>query len=116
MRRGGRIEGQPGAWVQPDKELVFHFEGRELRALEGDTIASALAANGQHLLSRSFKYHRPRGLKSLAGSEANGLVQLPGSGNVCADRQPLEAGMRVSAQNTLGSLRFDLGAMIQWFS
>ncbi|MGA0264550.1 MAG: 2Fe-2S iron-sulfur cluster-binding protein [Lysobacterales bacterium] len=116
MKRGGRIEGQTGAWVRPDRELVFHFEGRELRALEGDTIASALAANGQHLLSRSFKYHRPRGLMSLAGSEANGLVQLPGSGNVCADRQPLEAGMRVSAQNTLGSLRFDLGAMIQWFS
>ena len=43
MKRGGRIEGQTGAWVRPDRELVFHFEGRELRALEGDTIASALA-------------------------------------------------------------------------
>ncbi|NIM69103.1 MAG: FAD-dependent oxidoreductase [Xanthomonadales bacterium] len=110
------MSGQAGAWVRPERGLTFRFEGRDIPALEGDTIASALAANGQYLLSRSFKYHRPRGPLSLAGHEANCLVQLPGAANVCADQRAVESGMRVRAQNTLGTLRWDLGAVLQWFS
>jgi sarcosine oxidase subunit alpha len=110
------MEPDRGSWTDPDQRITFRFEGRTIEARAGDTIASALAANGRYVLSRSFKYHRPRGPLSLAGNEANCLVQVGGEANVPADLQDVAPDMRVSAQNTLGSLKWDFGAVIQWFS
>ena len=99
-----------GAFIDRTKPLTFTFQGWRYGAFEGDTIASALAANGVRVLSRSFKYHRPRGIVSLAGCEANTLVEINGIPNVFAERHLLSNGDRVRAQNYLGSLRFDLHA------
>ncbi|MGF1626885.1 MAG: glycine cleavage T C-terminal barrel domain-containing protein, partial [Alphaproteobacteria bacterium] len=73
----------------------------------GDSIASALMGAGVRVLSRSFKYHRPRGVLTMAGQDANTLVQLPGAPNVLADRTPVREGLEVRGQNYRGSLEND---------
>ena len=55
-----------GAWTHPGEPLAFRFDGRALQGLRGDTLASALLANGVRLVGRSFKYHRPRGIITAA--------------------------------------------------
>lgn len=110
-----RLPAPFGHRIDRKKPLAFTFEGRAYSGFEGDTIASALAANGQWMLSRSFKYHRPRGVLSMAGSEANTLVQLPDDPNVAADLAALESGMEVTAQNVNGSLAHDCDAIIDRF-
>jgi sarcosine oxidase subunit alpha len=99
-----------GEFIDRTRPLTFLFQGRRYGAFKGDTIASALAGNGVRVLSRSFKYHRPRGIVSLAACEANTLVEVNGIPNVFAERHLLSDGDRVRAQNYLGSLRFDLHA------
>ncbi len=76
--------------------------------MEGDTIASALHASGVSVLSRGFKYHRPRGLLCCAGRCPNCLVDVDGVPNVRACVQPVKADMRVRSQNAWPSLRWDL--------
>lgn len=105
-----------GSAIDRSRPLDFTFEGVAVTGLAGDTIASALAANGQWALSRSFKYHRPRSLLGHGLNEAAGLVQLPGEPNVDADTRLLEAGMAVRAQNVAGSLRHDRGAVVGKFA
>ena len=63
-----RLNAPFGTRINQDNTLRFTFEGRTFEGFEGDTIASALAANNQWMLSRSFKYHRPRGVMSMAGA------------------------------------------------
>ncbi|EJT00862.1 2Fe-2S iron-sulfur cluster-binding protein, partial [Rhizobium sp. CCGE 510] len=63
-----------GLLIDPSKTIKFTFDGREYEGVAGDTIASALAANGEWILSRSFKYHRPRGVLTMAAQDANTLV------------------------------------------
>ncbi|MFO1147460.1 MAG: 2Fe-2S iron-sulfur cluster-binding protein [Alsobacter sp.] len=101
-----------GSRIDRSRPVRFTFEGRAYEGFEGDCIASALAGAGQWLLSRSFKYHRPRGLMSLAGAEANALVQLPSEPNVAADLAPVSDGMVVTAQNVNGSLDKDRDAVL----
>ena len=60
--------------LTPAKTARFTFDGKPFSGLEGDTLASALLANGVHLLGRSFKYHRPRGILSAGAEEPNALV------------------------------------------
>ena len=86
------------------------------QGLQGDSIASALLANGRFLISRSFKYHRPRGPLTMAGQDANSLVQLPQEPNVLADAHALSAGLQVTAQNVNGSLDNDRDAYLGKFS
>src|SRR5215475_2164683 len=105
-----RLPPQPGEIIDRMQTLDFTFEGRRCAAYAGDTIASALAANGVRLLSRSFKYHRARGIVSLAGCEANTLVAVNGVPNVLAERHHLRDGDCVRAQNYSGSLAFDWNA------
>ena len=105
-----------GSRIDRSRPVSFTFEGRRLEGLAGDSIASALAANGQWVLSRSFKYHRPRGAWSLAGAEASTLVQLPHEPNVAAELTPLAEGMAVTAQNVAGSLARDRDAVIGRFA
>ena len=105
-----------GLLVDQSRPVDFTFEGRSYRGFEGDVIASALAGCGEWLLSRSFKYHRPRGILSMAGHDANTLVQLPDEPNVLADRHCIAPGLEISGQNYRGSLAHDRGASLRLFS
>ena len=105
-----------GLLITPDAPVTFSFEGKEYQGLKGDTLASALLANGQWLQSRSFKYHRPRGPLSLAGQDANTLVQLGADPNVLADRTPLTEGLAATGQNYVGSLEKDRDSTLGRFS
>lgn len=107
-----RLPAPWGTRIDRNRPVSFSFEGKTHNGLAGDVIASALAANGQWMLSRSFKYHRPRGLMSMAGAEADTLVQLPGNPNVLADRHPVTDGLTVTAQNVNGSLARDRDAVM----
>lgn len=113
-----RLPPPMGNLVDCQAPLTFTFEGIRYGAFAGDTVASALSANGVRILSRSFKYHRPRGIVSLAASEANTLVEVNGVPNVFAEQHRLCEGDDIRAQNYFGSLSFDLSAWIgtfDWF-
>ena len=103
-----RLPPSPGQRVDRDRPVTFKFDGKEVVALEGDTIGSALAADGQKVLSRSFKYHRPRGLLCCAGQCPNCLVDVDGWPGVRACTEPVREGMRVEPMNARPSLRFDV--------
>ena len=111
-----RLASPAGLLVNHERPIRFHFEGKPYTGLAGDSVASALAANGVWLLSRSFKYHRPRGARSFAGMEADTLVQIGRSPNVFADLCPLEENMEITAQNYSGSLQRDYSSWRSWFS
>jgi sarcosine oxidase, subunit alpha len=109
-----RIAGQ--GRLTPAKTLRFTFDGQQLTGLEGDTLASALLANGIHLVGRSFKYHRPRGILSAGAEEPNALVGVERDAtrktpNVRATVQELYDGLKVNSQNRWPSLSFDVGAV-----
>ncbi len=98
----------PGCLVDPGRPLVFSFEGREISALEGQSIAAALYAAGVRIFSRSFKYHRPRGLLCLSGDCPNCLMQVDDVPNVRTCVEPVRPGMIVQSQNAWPSLNFDV--------
>ncbi len=106
-----RLPPQPGEWIDRSRPLEFRFEGQPLRGCAGDVIASALLANGVRVLGRSFKYHRPRGLVSLAGHDANAMFTDGVRTNLRGAGTPLEAGMELRAVNTVGGVRRD---RLQW--
>ncbi len=104
-----------GGLVDRTRVLHFTFDGERLAGLEGDTLASALLANGRHLVARSFKYHRPRGVLTAGAAEPNALVTL-GAGdravpNTRATQVALGEGLEATSQNRWPSLRHDLGAL-----
>ncbi|HMJ95419.1 MAG TPA: 2Fe-2S iron-sulfur cluster-binding protein, partial [Thermoleophilaceae bacterium] len=103
-----RLPEQRGERIERDSELAFTFDGKNIAALEGDTIGSALFASGQRTFSRSFKYHRPRGLLCCAGQCANCLVQVDGAPGVRACTEPVREGMKVEHMNASPSLDFDV--------
>lgn len=111
-----RLAPPMGCLIDRKQPISFEFEGQKVSGFAGDCIASALAGEQQYLISRSFKYHRPRGLLSMAGHDSNTLVQLPDEPNVLADRHPISEGLQVSAQHYSGSLKRDYDAMQGWFS
>jgi sarcosine oxidase, subunit alpha len=111
-----RLPAPMGLLIDRDQPLAFRFDGNDHQGFAGDSIASALLANGRWLLSRSFKYHRPRGPLTMAGQDANTLVQLPDEPNVLADAHPLSAGLEVTGQNFNGSLDNDRDAYLGKFS
>src|SRR5450830_2111586 len=98
MNSSNRLPAPMGLLIDRDQPLDFSFDGKSYQGFKGDSIASALLANGRLLLSRSFKYHRPRRPLTMAGQDANSLVQLPREPNVLADAYPLEAGLEVQGQ------------------
>jgi len=110
-----RLPPSPGERLDRSRTIAFSFEGQLVEGYAGDTIASALAASGRWVLSRSFKYRRPRGILTMAGHDANTLVQLPDEPNVLADLRPIAPGMTVMGQNYDGSLDHDRGAWIERF-
>ncbi|MGE3389476.1 MAG: 2Fe-2S iron-sulfur cluster-binding protein [Gammaproteobacteria bacterium] len=111
-----RLSPQPGEWIDRTRTLPFSFEGRAFEGFAGDTVTSALLANGQRLLGRSFKYHRPRGVLSAANHDANVLLQTADRLNVRGDVEPLVAGESYVAVNTLGGLARDRARWLEWLS
>jgi len=102
--------------LTPARSLRFSFDSRIYAGLEGDTLASALLANGIHLAGRSFKYHRPRGILSAGAEEPNALVGIRRDAtrttpNVRATVQELYDGLAAVSQNRWPSLSFDIGAV-----
>ena len=114
MSGANRIAG--AGRLTPAKTVRFTFDGEIYTALEGDTLASALIANGVHLMGRSFKYHRPRGVLGAGPEEPNALMgierdrarQQP---NVRATVQEVFEGMKATSQNRWPSLAVDVGAV-----
>ncbi|HVI51020.1 MAG TPA: FAD-dependent oxidoreductase [Candidatus Sulfotelmatobacter sp.] len=111
-----RLPAPWGRRIDRSKVVRFTFDGQEVSGYEGDTIASALAANDRWVLSRSFKYHRPRGMISAAGLEANSLVQVGDQPNVPSDMRPIADGLAVSAVNTFGTADKDWGRVLEKLS
>ncbi len=102
-----RLAPVPGEWIDRSRPLDFHFEGDRYSGFVGDTVSSALIANGVRLLGRSFKYHRARGVMTMANHDANVLLQAGQRLNVRGDVEQLKAGRVYTAVNTLGGLRHD---------
>ena len=111
-----RLPSPYGTLINREKPIQFEFESKTYNGFQGDTIASALTANNQTLLSRSFKYHRPRGALTMAGQDANTMVQLPSNPNALADRELISEGLKVTGQNYSGSLEKDRGQWLGLFS
>jgi len=108
LATGGRL-------LNKSKPLSFTFNGKQMRGYEGDTLASALLANDQVLVGRSFKYHRPRGIVTSGPEEPNGLVGLGQEGrfepNARVTTTELFEGLEAASQNHWPSLEFDVGAL-----
>ena len=80
-----RLPRKSSEWIDRSNRIKFRFENKEIMAFKGDSITSALIANGEKILGRSFKYHRPRGFVSLANHDANVMLQSEDSTNIRAD-------------------------------
>jgi sarcosine oxidase subunit alpha len=114
--RGGKLRTAVGGRVDRTRVLNFTFDGRPYTGLQGDTLASALLANGVHLVGRSFKYHRPRGIFSAGTEEPNALIGVRRDAaryvpNLRATQIELYAGLQAESQNRWPSLDFDVGAV-----
>ncbi len=105
----------PAQVIDHEHTLSFTFAGERIPARAGDTIASALYAAGRRTFSRSFKYHRPRGLLCGAGQCPNCLMNVDGTPSVRACTEPVRQGMRVQPQNVWPSLKHDLLSVIDRF-
>jgi NADPH-dependent 2,4-dienoyl-CoA reductase/sulfur reductase-like enzyme len=111
-----------GGRIDRSRPITFTWDGKPLLGFVGDTLASAMMANGEKILARSFKYHRPRGIMS-AGVEESGAIVSVGSGNrhepnVKATTQELFQGLVANGQNAWPSVRNDVGAvngLFGWF-
>jgi sarcosine oxidase subunit alpha len=113
LPEGGRVDRR--------RPLRFTFDGRSYEGLPGDTLASALLANGVHLVGRSFKYHRPRGIMTAGPEEPSALVtvcrdQARTTPNLRATQVELYDGLRAVSQNRWPGLGFDLGRLAEAFS
>jgi sarcosine oxidase subunit alpha len=108
-----RLDPQQGEVIDRGRTLSFTWNGRPATGHPGDSIASALAAAGERVFSRSFKYHRPRGLLTASYHDPGCILQVDDEPNVRAAHRRVAEGMRVSSQNTWPSLRFDLKAVNQ---
>ncbi|MEH6773611.1 MAG: sarcosine oxidase subunit alpha family protein [Cereibacter changlensis] len=108
-----RIDGK--GLVDRAAPLSFRFDGQALTGFKGDTLASALLANGVKLVGRSFKYHRPRGILTAGSEEPSALVEIlegnQQTPNVRATVQELHEGLVARSQNRWPSLKYDLLAV-----
>jgi methylglutamate dehydrogenase subunit C len=109
-----------GGLIDRDKTLNFKFDGRSYQGHPGDTLASALLANGVRLMGRSFKYHRPRGPLTAGSEEPNAIVELRNGAhqepNTRATTSELFDGLTARSQNRFPSLAFDAMAINDLFS
>ena len=103
-----RLEHLPTLRIDPSVTLPLHYRGKTRYGVSGDTVATALFADGVRIFGRSLKYHRPRGLYSLDGECANTTMAVDGVPNVRTETTPLVSGMRVAVQNVMGFPEFDV--------
>ena len=105
-----RIAGK--GLIDRTKPVTFTFDGKAYSGFQGDTLASALMANGVRLVGRSFKYHRPRGILTAGPEEPNAMVEVLDGGsqspNTRATVQEIYDGMAAQSQNRWPSLRYDI--------
>ncbi len=111
---------EKGGRIDRSATINFKFDGKKLKGFSGDTLASALLANNEITIGRSFKYHRPRGILSAGIEEPNGLFTI-GRGakeqpNAISTVLELTSGLDARSQNAWPNPRFDLMAVNQWFS
>ena len=107
MSVASRLPEPWGLYLDRARRIGFRFEGRVHEGFAGDTLASVLLAEGCDVLSRSFKYHRPRGPLTMRGLDSNAYVQVGDEPNVMADRLRLRDGLVAEGQNYRGSLERD---------
>src|ERR1700728_1418961 len=103
-----RLAPQPGERIDRSKTISFTFDGKQVEALEGDTIGSALYAAGQRTFSRSFKYHRRRGLMCVAGQCPNCICSVDGAPGARMCPEPAREGLVVEHVNATPSLEHDV--------
>ena len=111
-----RIPKQAKEWLNRNKKINFTFEGEAFTAFEGDTISSALWAAEQKVLGRSFKYHRPRGILSLANHDINVMLTDGTDTNMRGDIVEVKDGMALYAVNTIGGVKKDKNSYIDSIS
>ena len=107
--------------IDQTNRISFKFDGKTYFGFKGDTLASALLSNGIHLVGRSFKYHRPRGIMSCGTEEPNAICQIYGDTdltepNVRATEIELYEGLEANSQNCWPSVNFDIGAINNFIS
>ena len=105
-----------GILIDRNQPVTFQFDQQTFQGYAGDSIASALIANQRWIMSRSFKYHRPRAPLTMAGQDANTLIQLPQEPNVLADSTEIAAHLSAMGQNYAGSFMKDSDAFLGKFS
>ncbi|TPI59593.1 sarcosine oxidase subunit alpha [Mesorhizobium sp. B3-1-3] len=109
-----------GGLIDRSAALNFRFDGKTFSGFKGDTLASALVANGVKLVGRSFKYHRPRGILTVGSEEPNALVELRSGArreaNTKATTAELYEGLEAASQNRWPSLNFDVMSVNQLFA
>ena len=103
-----RLAPQPGERIRRDRPVTFTFDGRPVTGYEGDTIVSALYAEGRRTFSRSFKYHRPRGELCGCGQCSNSLMQIGDRPGVRGCAELIRPGLAVAHQNARPGLDFDV--------
>ncbi|MCH2209688.1 MAG: 2Fe-2S iron-sulfur cluster-binding protein [Fuerstiella sp.] len=111
-----RLPPRDGEWIDRTRPVTFRFEGRTYQGFAGDVLSAALWASDVRLLGRSFKYHRPRGICSLAGHDANVVVEDASRTNMRGDQLQIEPGLDVRSVNTFGGLERDRLRIMEWFS
>ncbi len=117
MSQSFRIDG---GQIDRTRALKFQWNHKWMTGYQGDTLASALLANGVKLVGRSFKYHRPRGIFCAGSEEPNALIQLRKGAapepNTRATTVELFDGLTATSQNHRGPLEWDLMAVNDWLS
>lgn len=112
---GGAFRLPTGGRIRRDAQTTFSFDAQSISGFAGDTVAAALLAHGVHLVARSFKYHRPRGIMSAGVEETNALLTVGSGGtrepNIAATVLEVEAGLQTVTQNAWPSVNFDLLAI-----
>ena len=113
-----RLPPRPGEWIDREHAVAFRFEHSNYEGYHGDVLTSALWAHDVRMVGRSFKYHRPRGVYSLANHDINAMVEdcCGPRTNLRGDVLPIEEHLDVRAVNTFGGLHVDWLRITEWFS
>ena len=114
-RHSSRLEPMPLELIDRSRTVEIEFNGRPVQAYEGDTVGSALYASGVRIFSRSFKFHRVRGMLCVSGNCPNCLMTVDGVPNVRVCVRRVEEGMKVKGQNAWPGLERDLFSVIDRF-
>ncbi|WP_040725511.1 glycine cleavage T C-terminal barrel domain-containing protein [Thiomicrorhabdus sp. Kp2] len=108
-----RLKKQPLEWIDRSTEFIFQLEGQKVIGFKGDVITSALWANNTKVLGRSFKYHRRRGVLTMANHDINALYQSSDEVNIRGDVVEVADQQSLLSVNTFGNLNKDAGSLVE---